>query len=100
MADHRRSPALRVRRGRELPSLLPPGMARGADVAPAYGLRDDSSSREHRRIPALLGARDVARRMGRRCRLGGGLLPLASARVATRVAVSEHQLALSPTRDS
>jgi glycerol-3-phosphate O-acyltransferase/dihydroxyacetone phosphate acyltransferase len=81
---------------RELPPLLSARMARGADVAPANGLRDDPAPRECRRIPALLGAGDVAHRMGGRSPVGACLLPLTPARRADRVSVSGRHGAVAP----
>jgi len=96
MADDRGPPALRVRRGRELPTLLPARAARGADVAQADGLRDDPAPRERRRIPTLLGARDVARQVGGWSPLGARFLPLTPARGSDRVSLSGRHGALAP----
>jgi len=86
-ADHRGSPALRVRRGRELPPSLPPGWLAGRT---SRRQTDYATTRLLASVVAFRssGRSDVARRMGRRCRLGGGLLPLASARGSDRVSVS------------
>src|SRR4030095_504772 len=88
MADDRGPPFLCVRRGRELPPLLLARVAREADVAPGYGLRDDPAPREHRRLPALLGARDGTRRLGDRSPVDARLLSLTPARGSGRVSVS------------
>ncbi len=95
MADNRKPPALRVRRGRELPPLLPARVARGAAGAQADGLRDNPAPRERRRIPALLDARDGARRVGGRSPLGARLLPLAPARGSDCVPVSGRHVAVA-----
>src|SRR6476646_7199286 len=95
MADHRRPPALRVRRRRELPPLLSARVARGANVAQADGLRDNPPARERGRIPALLGARDVARLVGGRSGLGARLLPVTAARRSDRVPISRRHGALT-----
>src|SRR4029453_437831 len=96
MADDRGAPALRVRGGRELSPLLPSRMARGADGAPADGLRDNPAPGEHRRVPALLGGRDRARRLGGWSPLGARLLPLTSARRADRVSICGRDRAVAP----
>src|SRR5437762_7184003 len=96
MADDRRSPALLLRRGRELPPVLLARVARRADVAQADGLRDDPTLRERRRVSALLGARDVAHRVGGRSPLGARLLALTAARGTDRVSIPGRHGALAP----
>src|SRR5438093_180741 len=88
MADDRGPPALRLRCGGELPAVLPTRVVRAADVTQADGLRDDPAPRECRRVPALLVARDVARRVGGRSPPGARLLLFTPARGSDRVSVS------------
>src|SRR5207245_9048788 len=96
MADDREPPALRLRCGGELSAVLPTRVARAADVTQADGLRDHPAPRECRRVPALLVARDVARRVGGRSPLGARLLPFTPARGSDCVSVSGGHGALAP----
>src|SRR4029450_1721139 len=87
---------LRVRGSRELSPVLPARLARGANVTPPDGLRDDPAPGERRGIPALLDARDVTRRVGGRSALDARLLSLAPARRAGRVSISRRHRAIAP----
>ena len=60
----------------QLPAVLPTRVARGPDGSPGDGLRDNPAPHKHRRVPALLGARDGAGRMG--CRVSAGRSPSSS----------------------
>jgi 1-acyl-sn-glycerol-3-phosphate acyltransferase len=76
-----------------------PGWLAEADVASANGLRDDPAPREHRRLPALLGPRDGARRLGDRSPVGARLLSLTPARGSGRVSIpGRHGAVASPAQ--
>src|SRR5689334_182168 len=96
MADDHRAAAFLVWRGRELPPVLPARVARRAHVAQADGLCDDPTVREHRRVSALLGARDVARRVDGRAPLGARLFRLTAARGIDRVSIPGRHRTLAP----
>src|SRR5438874_8330817 len=81
----RRLPALRLRCLRERRRLLAAALGRPPHVAQGDRLRDLALSRLDRRLPALLGPRDLDRLAPRGRLLGGGLRRLAAALGCPRV---------------